>query len=103
MRFLLRIAMVSIALAMSPAFSAAANPEGNNQFTEGEVRKVDKDARKLTIKHGPIVNLDMPAMTMVFHVKDPALLNQVSAGDKIRFVVEKVGGQFTVMQVELAK
>ena len=68
-------------------------------LTEGEVRKVDKDAKKLTIRHGPIANLEMPAMTMVFQVKDPALLEQVKAGDKITFAAEKIGGQFTVVRI----
>jgi Cu/Ag efflux protein CusF len=69
-------------------------------LTEGEVRKVDKDAKKLTIKHGPIVNLDMPAMTMVFQVKDPAMLGRVKAGDKVKFHVENLGGTYTVTSIE---
>ncbi len=72
-------------------------------MTEGEVRKVDKDAGKVTIKHGPLKNLDMPAMTMVFRVKDPAMLDQVKAGDKVRFVAEKAGGAFTLVQLENVK
>jgi Cu(I)/Ag(I) efflux system protein CusF len=72
-------------------------------LAEGEVRKVDKDAKKLTIKHGPIQNLDMPAMTMVFQVKDPAMLDQVKAGDKIRFQAEKIGGALVVTAVEQVK
>jgi len=70
---------------------------------EGEVRKVDKDAKKITLKHGPIQNLDMPAMTMVFQVKDPAMLEQVKAGDKVKFQAEKVGGTITVTRIEKAK
>ena len=73
------------------------------QLADGEVRKVDKDAKKLTIRHGPLPSLDMPAMTMVFQVKDPALLDQVKAGDKIRFSAEKIGGQFTVIRIEPAQ
>ena len=69
-------------------------------MTDGEIRKVDKEAGKLTIKHGPIKNLDMPAMTMVFKVMDAAMLDQVAAGDKIRFGVEKVNGALTVQQIE---
>ena len=72
-------------------------------LAEGEIRKVDKGAGKVTIKHGPIKNLDMPAMTMVFQVKDPAMLDQLKAGDKIDFAAEKVGGQYTVIRVEAAK
>jgi Cu/Ag efflux protein CusF len=72
-------------------------------LTEGEVRKVDKSAGKLTIKHGPIVNLDMPPMTMVFRVQEPALLEKVQAGEKVKFRVEKIGGQYTVTRIERAQ
>ena len=69
-------------------------------LTDGEIRRVDKEAKKITIKHGPIPNLDMPPMTMVFQVKDPAMLDQVKAGDKIRFSADKIGGQYTVTKIE---
>ena len=69
-------------------------------LAEGEIRKVDKEAKKLTIKHGPIPNLDMPPMTMVFQVKDAAMLDQVKAGDKVKFQAEKAGGQYTVTKIE---
>jgi len=69
-------------------------------MTDAEVRKVDKDAQKLTLRHGAIANLDMPAMTMVFRVSDPALLDNVKVGDKVRFHAEKVGGQLTVTRIE---
>lgn len=72
-------------------------------LADGEVRKVDKDAKKITLRHGPIQNLDMPAMTMVFQVKDPALLDKVNAGDKVKFSAEKIGGAFTVTGIEMAK
>ena len=72
-------------------------------LSEGEVRKVDKNAKKITIKHGPLTNLDMPAMTMVFQVKDSKMLEQVKTGDKIRFIAERVGGQYTVTKVEAVK
>lgn len=72
-------------------------------MSEGEIRKIDKEAGKVTIKHGPLTNLDMPAMTMIFRVKDSAMLDQVKVGDKISFVADKVGGQFTVMQVDVQK
>ena len=71
-------------------------------WTEGEVRKVDKEAKKITLKHGTIVNLDMPPMTMVFRVQNPALLDQVSSGDKVRFSADKIDGQFTVTGIERA-
>ncbi len=83
------------ASAASPAAAAA-------DMSEGEVRKVDKDAKKLTIKHGPILNLDMPAMTMVYRVKDSAMLDQVKAGDKVRFQAEKIGEALTVTNIDPA-
>lgn len=94
------------ALAQEPAehdarHQAASADAGNSAaLTEGEVRKVDKEAKKLTIRHGALENLGMPAMTMVFQVKDPAMLDQVSAGDKIRFAADKPGGSFTVVQLQ---
>ena len=81
--------------------AAAAAPSAG--MTDGEIRNVDKDARKITIKHGPIQNLDMPPMTMVFQVKDSAMLETVKAGDKVNFAAEKVGGQITVTRIEAAK
>ena len=73
------------------------------QLTEGEVRKVDKETGKITLKHGPIENLEMPAMTMVFQVKDEAVLDTVKPGDKVRFRAEKVKGNFTVTRIEAVK
>lgn len=72
------------------------------QLAEGVVRKVDKDAAKLTIKHGPLPNLDMPAMTMVYRVADPAMLDRFSNGDRIRFEAQDIGGQLTVVRIEPA-
>ena len=72
-------------------------------MTEGEIRKVDKDNKKITIKHGEIKNLDMPGMTMVFQVKDPAMLDKVKAGDKVRFKAEKANGAMVVTDIQLAK
>ena len=80
--------------------SAAGASQSSSAMAEGEVRKVDKDASKITIKHGPLANLDMPAMTMVFQVKDRALLDKVKAGDKVRFQAEKIGGGFAVTRIE---
>jgi Cu(I)/Ag(I) efflux system protein CusF len=79
---------------------AAGATQSQSAMAEGEVRKVDKDAKKITIKHGPLAKLDMPAMTMVFQVKDPAMLDQVKVGDKVKFDAEKVGAAFTVTKIE---
>lgn len=69
-------------------------------LVEAEVRKVDASAGKITLKHGEIPNLEMPPMTMVFQVRDPALLATVKAGDKVRFTVDKLNGAYTVMSIE---
>ena len=72
-------------------------------MSDGEVRKIDKEAGKITIKHGPLANLDMPGMTMVFRVKDPAMLDRVKEGDKIKFVADRMNGSLTVVQMEQSK
>lgn len=72
-------------------------------MADGEVRKVDKETGKITLKHGPIPNLDMPDMTMVFRVADASMLDTVKAGDKVRFSADRVGGQFTVTRIETVK
>ena len=69
-------------------------------MTEGEVRKVDKEAGKLTLRHGRIENLDMPAMTMVFRVADPSMLETLKEGDKIRFAADRMNGALTVIRWE---
>jgi Cu(I)/Ag(I) efflux system protein CusF len=88
-------ALVLAAVLAAPALAQA--------LSDGEVRKVDKDAKKITIRHGRLENLDMPPMTMVFQVKDPAMLDQVKTGDKVKFQAEKVGGAFTITRLEPAK
>ena len=75
----------------------------STDMADGEIRKISKETGKLTIKHGEIKNLDMPPMTMVFRVKDPAMLDAVKPGDKVKVSIDRVGGQFTVMQMEAAK
>ena len=72
-------------------------------MADGEVRKVDKENRKITLRHGEIKSLDMPGMTMVFQVKDPAMLEKVKAGDKVRFAAAKSDGALVVTSIELTK
>lgn len=69
----------------------------------GTVTKVDESAAKITLKHGPIPNLDMGEMTMVFRAGDKAMLKAVKAGDKVQFTADRVNGQLTVTSVEKAK
>lgn len=81
-----------------PAAASAAAP-----MTDGEVRKIDRSTGKLTLRHGRIENLDMPGMTMVFRVSDPAMLEGLKEGDKLRFKAEMVSGAITITAVEPAK
>lgn len=108
------LALALVAALTAPAFAFAEDAHhGHGAVTktssaaaalaDGEVKKVDKDAGKMTIKHGPIQNLGMSNMTMVFRVKDPAMLDKVKPGDKIRFAAEKVNGALTVTKIEAAK
>ncbi len=90
---------LALALMMACGTTALANPV----LVDGEIRKVDKDAAKLTIRHGELKELSMPPMTMVFRVQDKAMLTQVAAGDKVRFAAAKVDGALTVTRLESAK
>ncbi len=81
----------------------AAASSATTVLADGEVRKVDKDAGKITLKHGPIKNLEMPPMTMVFQVQDRAFLDKVKTGDKVRFAAEEKSGAYVVTAIEAAK
>jgi len=81
---------------------ALALPALAQDLTDAEVRKVDKAAAKLTLKHGEIKHLDMPPMTMVFRVRDARLLDGVAVGDRVRFTAEKIDGNYTVTSIAKA-
>ena len=89
----------------APAVSAAKTDvaKSNLSMATAEIRKIDLENKKITLKHGEIKNLDMPSMTMVFVVKDTAMLDKLAAGDKVMFTADKVGSAFTVMSIEKAK
>ena len=70
---------------------------------DGEVRKVDKEAKKLTLRHGPIPNLEMPDMTMVIRVADPKMLDGLVAKQKVRFTADRIEGQLTVTSLEVVQ
>ena len=95
--------ITAAAFALTCALSIPAMAQANSaDMTEGEIRKVDKDTKKITIKHGEIKNLDMPGMTMLFQVKDPTMLDMVKPGDKVKFKAEKVGGGIMVTEIQVA-
>ena len=82
---------------------AESNTKSGQAMTEGLVKKIDRNVGKITISHGPIGNLGMPKMTMIFRVKDPAMFDRLKEGDRIRFLADKVNGAFTVMEFEPAE
>ncbi len=92
-----RIRLAAIAAAM-----VLASPVVAAGLVDGEVRKVDKAAGKLTLKHGEIANLDMPPMTMVFQVRDAAMLDRLKPGDKVKFAAEKAGSAYVVVELQPA-
>lgn len=112
MKQILTLSLIAAALAM-PAYAQqnaadhsahqAAPAASSAALSDGEIRKVDRDAQKITIRHGPIANLGMPPMTMVFQVKDPAMLNTVKTGDKVKFTAEKTGGAYVITLIESAR
>ena len=103
MRTTVRQLLASFLIACAAgALAQASAPAESIPMTAGEVRKVDLETKKITLRHEEIKNLGMPQMTMVFQVKDPALLGRFKAGDKVRFTAEKVGGAYTITHIEAA-
>ncbi len=99
MKTRIHIVIAAIAMLLAMPLQAGASAD----MTDAEVRKVDKEAGKLTLKHAEIKSLDMPAMTMVFVVKDKAVLNKLQPGDKVRFKAINEGGKYTVTEIEASK
>ncbi|MCP5277913.1 MAG: copper-binding protein [Thiobacillus sp.] len=83
--------------------TASGHAAMGEMMAEGTVKKVDKAQGKITIQHGPLANLDMPPMTMIFRVQDSALLDRVKPGDNIRFQADKVNGRLTVTHMEAVR
>lgn len=103
------------ALALSPLAHAQEGEHGQHggapevqvalqadAMSSADVVKVDRVLGKITLRHGPLLNLDMPAMTMAFKVAQPAMLDQVAPGQKVQFVAARVGGALTIMTLEVA-
>jgi len=85
------------------ALAASARAQAALPVVDAEVRQIDKATQTITLRHGDIKNVDMPAMTMVFRVKDAAMLTAVKVGDKVKFSADKVDGVITVVALEPAK
>lgn len=86
-----------------PAESLQIKHDSSLEMTDGVIRKIDRENRKITIRHGEIKNLDMPPMTMVFQVKDPVMLDTVKAGDNVKFRAEKTAGFFVITDIQQIK
>lgn len=108
---LVPIAVLAAAAGTGAAFAASGHDSRHApgaaaaaaSFSEGTVKKVDKAAGRITIEHGPLANLDMPPMTMAFRAGDPAMLDKVKAGDRVRFVAHRADGVFSVTALEPAR
>jgi Cu(I)/Ag(I) efflux system periplasmic protein CusF len=97
----MRKATVMIAAAL--AFSFASVSGAQDAMVDGQVTKIDQAQGKITLRHAPIQKLDMDSMTMVFRVKDPAMLKGVKVGDKVKFEADRVDGQITVIKMQKSK
>lgn len=93
-----KIILAALAVSILPA---AANAQ--SALVDGQVQKIDAAQGKVTLRHAPIKKLDMDAMTMVFRVQDPAQLQGLKAGDKVKFEADRVNGQITIIRIEKAK
>lgn len=113
-----RHVLAFMAIAMASTVSAQQAPSGDEHTShhpaaptaaasapqsEGEVRKVDLEQGKVTLRHGPLANLDMPPMTMVFTAADPKQLEGLAPGDKVRFTADRKNGRYIVTAIEAAR
>lgn len=95
------VTLSALSILAAGVFASAALAQA--AMTEGWVEKIDQAAGKITLNHGPIKNLDMDAMKMVFRVKDASMLNGLKVGQKVKFEADRVNGQITVTRIESAK
>ncbi len=94
-----RFQRLAAAALLALALPLAGHAADAADMTDAEVRKVDKEAGKVTLKHGEIRNLDMPPMTMVFTATDKAMLDKLQPGDKVRFRADKTGGKYMLIEI----
>ena len=91
--------MIAVAIALLMSATLVSGSLAQQSTVDGTVEKIDKDGGKVTLKHGPIKNLDMDSMTMVFRVKEPAMLSNLKVGQKVKFEADRVNGQITVTRI----
>ncbi len=102
----MKIRILTIAAALAVWLGAMLLPvlAQQSDLVDGTVTKIDESAQKITIKHGSLKKFDMEdGMTMVFRAQDPAMLKTVKVGDKVKFVPDRIDGQFTVTKIQKAK
>ena len=97
------VLFAQLVAAQTPPVATTESAIASSDMAEGEVRKIDKETKKITLKHGVIKSLDMPAMTMVFGVKDAAMLDNLKAGDKVKFKAQQTGSAITVTEIQSVK
>lgn len=110
-KLVIAVAMAAAAAAASAqehahaghAAPAGAQQEGAQVLVDAEVKKIDKEAGKITLRHGDIPNLNMPGMTMAFRTRDAAMLDQVQVGDKVSFAADRVNGTIMIVQLQKAQ
>ncbi len=91
---------ILLATALATGLASAGGSVSATEMSKGEVVKVDTKRHRLTIKHGPLENLGMPGMTMVFEVADPAMIEGVDTGTAVSFVAERVQGKLTITEID---
>lgn len=96
MKSVMRALAVATLLAPFSLYAAA-------DLSEGTVKKIDVPSQRVMLAHGPIANIGMPPMTMMFKVKEAAMLKKLKDGDKVRFRVEDVGGDYTIVRIKAAQ
>lgn len=93
------MSLIPFAHADSSHHAVKSMPASTVNMSEGEIKKINKESGKLTIKHGELKNLGMPPMTMVFQVSDKTLLDGIKQGQQVTFIAEKLNGKLTVTQL----
>lgn len=98
----MRAVLLPLTLSVSVFVSPVVFADGDHPMTEGVIKKINTKTGKVTIKHGPIENLDMPPMSMVFGVQDVAMLQGLAAGDNVKFYVVDKDGKMIIDELEAA-
>jgi Cu/Ag efflux protein CusF len=102
MNFIAR-AIAVVVTAVSLVLPVTLYAAGPAELSEGTVKKIDTSTNRVMLAHGPIANIGMGPMTMMFKVKDPAMLKKLKDGDKVRFRAEDIDGDYTIVRIEAAK